>query len=79
MDCHVLTSPRQPTHPTSPLDFSEGNGRSTKADAVHITNITEGFESGAAVLAMPLRGGNPGLSDRGTVNVLGYGPRQFGG
>ncbi len=69
----------EPTHPTSPPEFTERNGRISEADAVHITDITEGIESGVAVLAVPVRHGEPGHSDRGTVNVPGYGPEQFGG
>lgn len=59
-------------------DLSETNGRLAKPDEDLIANITEGFESGTAPMAMPAKGGNPSLSDEDIVNVLGYMRKEFG-
>ncbi len=42
-------------------------------------NVDEGYQSPGSMLAMPARGGNPGLSEQDLVDILGYMRQHFAG
>jgi len=48
------------------------------ADEVLVKRTAEGFQSPGAPMAMPLRGGNPGLSDEEIRAVMPYMRQEFG-
>ena len=59
-------------------DLTKADGALAKADDVLIKNITEGFQSPGAALAMPAKGGNPALTDADILAVLAYLRATFG-
>jgi len=59
-------------------DFTAKGGLLTKSDAELIDNITNGFQSPGSFMAMPPKGGNPGLSDADVAAVLAYIRAAFG-
>lgn len=58
--------------------FTQAGGPLLKSDAVLIKHITEGFQSPGSPMAMPAKGGNPGLTDSGIRATLDYIRKQFG-
>lgn len=42
-------------------------------------NVEQGFQSPGSMMAMPPRGGNPGLSEQDLVDILGYMRKEFAG
>lgn len=59
-------------------DFTDVSGSLSKADADLIKNITEGFQSPGSFMAMPAKGGNPGLTEDDIKAVLAYLRTTFG-
>lgn len=59
-------------------DFTAADGPLSKTDEELIKNITEGFQSAGAALAMPAKGGNPSLSEADVKAVLAYLRAEFG-
>lgn len=59
-------------------DFTVKGGLLTKSDTDLINNITNGFQSPGSFMAMPPKGGNPGLSDADVAAVLAYIRATFG-
>lgn len=57
--------------------LNNGDGPLAKPDAVLIANITNGFSSGRSALSMPPKGGNPDLTEKDILNVLGYMRKTF--
>lgn len=53
-------------------DFTDKNGRLSKADSVLLSNIVNGLQSPGNVIPMPPRGGNSQLSDADLNAVLKY-------
>ncbi len=58
--------------------LNSGAGILAKPDGVLIGNIVNGFSSGRGALSMPPNGGNPDLTVKDVVNVLGYMRKTFG-
>lgn len=59
-------------------DFTSASGPLSKPDSVLLDHIMNGFKSEGTQLAMPPRGGNPGLSDADLRTVLSYIRQAFG-
>jgi cytochrome c5 len=59
-------------------DFTDKDGSLSKADAVLIKNIIEGFQSPGSFMAMPPNGGNPGLTENDVKAVVAYLRTTFG-
>jgi len=59
-------------------DFTVAGGPLSKSDSVLLDHIMNGFKSEGTQLAMPPRGGNPGLSDADLRTVLAYIRQKFG-
>jgi len=59
-------------------DFTDENGSLSKSDAELIKNITDGFQSPGSFMAMPPKGGNPGLAEADIKAVLAYLRKTFG-
>ena len=59
-------------------DLTDKNGSLSKTDAELIKNITEGFQSPGSFMAMPPKGGNPGLTEADIAAVLAYVRSVFG-
>ncbi len=59
-------------------DFTAPDGPLAKPDDTLIQHITEGFQSPGSPMAMPAKGGNPGLNEAGVRAVLGYLRENFG-
>ena len=59
-------------------DFTAASGPLSKPDSVLLEHIMNGFKSEGTQLAMPPRGGNPGLSDEDIRTVLAFIRKQFG-
>ena len=59
-------------------DLTDRDGSLSKADAELIKNITEGFQSPGSFMAMPPKGGNPGLTEEDVKAVLAYLRTTFG-
>lgn len=58
-------------------DLTRKKGPLAKNDSELFRNIAEGFESPGSAMAMPARGGNPGLSDAEVHDVLAYLRQEF--
>lgn len=58
--------------------FTQAGGPLRKSDAMLIKHITEGFQSPDSPMAMPAKGGNPGLTDSDMRATLNYIRKQFG-
>ena len=59
-------------------NLTDKDGSLSKTDAELITNITEGFQSPGSFMAMPPKGGNPGLTEDDIQAVLAYLRTSFG-
>jgi mono/diheme cytochrome c family protein len=59
-------------------DFTKKGGVLSKPHSALAKHIEEGFESGTAPVAMPPRGGDPGLSDQDINDVHSYLHVTFG-
>ena len=59
-------------------DLTDTDGSLSKADAELIKNITDGFQSPGSFMAMPAKGGNPGLTKEDIKAVLAYLRTTFG-
>jgi len=59
-------------------DLTDENGSLGKSDAELIMNITEGFQNPGSFMAMPPKGGNPGLTEADIKAVLAYLRTTFG-
>ena len=59
-------------------DFTSASGPLSKSDDVLLQHVINGFRSPGNALAMPPRGGNPGLSDSDLREALAYIRKQFG-
>ncbi len=59
-------------------DFNAADGPLSKSDEELITNITYGFQSPGSPLAMPVKGGNPSLTEADIQAVLAYLRKAFG-
>ena len=59
-------------------DLTRAQGALAKSDAALIKNITDGFQSPGAALAMPAKGGNPALTEADIKAVLVYLRSAFG-
>lgn len=53
-------------------DLTSKSGPLSKNDSVLLQNITNGFQSPGSPMAMPPKGGNPGLTDADIKSVLKY-------
>ncbi len=67
----------QGTIPGVPV-FTGGDAPLGKADKMLIKNVTNGYESPNAELAMPPKGGNPDLSAMDVHHVIAYLRKAFG-
>lgn len=59
-------------------DFSAKDGPLSKPDEELVNNITNGFQSPGAFMAMPPKGGNPALTEADIVAVLAFIRAEFG-
>ncbi|WP_186408637.1 c-type cytochrome [Candidatus Accumulibacter aalborgensis] len=59
-------------------DFTATDGPLAVADEVLVKRIAEGFQSPGSPMAMPPRGGNPGLRDEDIRAVVRYMRQEFG-
>jgi len=59
-------------------DFRAPDGVLSKPDAVLMDHILNGFQAPDSPMAMPAKGGNPGLSEADVRAVLAYLHREFG-
>ncbi len=59
-------------------NMNAADGPLSKSDEELITNITNGFQSPGSPLAMPAKGGNPGLTEADIQAVLAYLRKTFG-
>ena len=59
-------------------DFTDKDGSLSKPDAELIKNVTEGFQSPGSFMAMPPKGGNPGLTEADIAAVIAYLRASFG-
>jgi len=59
-------------------NMNTADGPLSKSDEELITSITDGFQSPGSPLAMPAKGGNPGLTEADIQAVLAYLRRTFG-
>jgi len=59
-------------------DFTDEGGSLSKSDAELIKNITDGFQNPGSFMAMPPKGGNPGLTEADIKAVLAYLRTTFG-
>ena len=59
-------------------DLTKADGALARSDDELIRNITDGFQSPGAVLAMPAKGGNPALTEADIKSVLSYLCATFG-
>lgn len=59
-------------------DLTATDGPLAVADEALVTRITEGLQSPGSPMAMPPRGGNPGLSDKDIRAVVHYMRQEFG-
>ncbi len=53
-------------------DLSDTKGRLTKPNSVLEKHILEGFQTSGSAMAMPAKGGNPGLTPQDVANLLTY-------
>lgn len=58
-------------------DLTEAGGALRQEDAVLIRRMAEGFQTPGSPMAMPPRGGNPGLTDQDLKSVLEYMRKEF--
>ncbi|MHB1084876.1 MAG: c-type cytochrome [Thiobacillus sp.] len=58
-------------------DLIGNNGLLSQDDTVLLKRMTEGFQSPGAAMAMPPRGGDPGLTDADMQAVLNYMRKEF--
>ena len=58
--------------------FTTPGGPMSKSDDELIRNITAGFQSRGAPMAMPAKGGNPDLNAQDVRTVVGYLRENFG-
>lgn len=59
-------------------DLTDKDGSLSKTDAELMQNITDGFQSPGSFMAMPPKGGNPGLTEDDIKAVLAYLRSTFG-
>jgi len=59
-------------------DFTKVDGSLNKTDVELLKNITDGFQSPGSFMAMPPKGGNPGLTEDDIKAVLAYLRTTFG-
>ncbi len=59
-------------------DFTDSTGRLSQDDKTLLRNITDGYLSKGSFMAMPAKGGDPGLTDEDIHNVLAYMRATFG-
>ena len=59
-------------------DFTAADGSLSKSDAELVDNISNGFQSPGSFMAMPPKGGNPGLTKTDIEAVLAYIRAVFG-
>ena len=59
-------------------DFTDPGGRLSKSDEVLLKHMLEGFQSPGSPMAMPPKGGNPGLSVDELRATLAYIRERFG-
>jgi mono/diheme cytochrome c family protein len=60
-------------------DLTAAGGPLSKSDAELTTSITSGYQRPGAMLAMPAKGGNPGLTESDVQAVIAYLRATFGG
>ncbi len=58
-------------------DLTGNKGLLSQDDTVLLKRMTEGFQSPGAAMAMPPRGGDPGLTDADMQAVLKYMRKEF--
>jgi len=59
-------------------DLTAADGSLLKSDADLVNSITNGFQSPGSFMAMPAKGGNPGLTEADIKAVLAYLRAAFG-
>jgi cytochrome c5 len=59
-------------------DFTAKDSPLSKSDPELLTNVSEGFQSPGSFMAMPPKGGNPGLTEEDVRAVLDYLRAEFG-
>lgn len=58
-------------------DFTAADSRLFKADDVLLADVINGFQSPGSAMAMPPRGGNPGLTDQDLADAIAYMHKEF--
>ena len=59
-------------------DFTVSDGPLLKSDEELVKSITDGVATPGAALAMPVKGGNPALTEANIVSLIAYLRSEFG-